>query len=65
MKPCFFEEPVEELLIFSPQTSPKLPPFLDFLFQNLTKRKDRSTHYQHPVSVIRVRLKEIKSQNNK
>jgi hypothetical protein len=44
MKSRLFEEPIEELLIFSPQPSPKLPPFLDFLFQNLTKRKNCPSH---------------------
>ncbi len=51
MKPCPFKEPVEELLIFFPQASPKLSPFLDFLFQNPAKRKDRPTHHSCSVSV--------------
>src|SRR4030042_2284787 len=51
MKPCLFKEAVEELLIFFPQASPKLSPFLDFLFQNPAKRKDRPTHHSCSVSV--------------
>ncbi len=51
MKPCLFKEPVEELLIFFPQASPKLSPFLDFLFQNPAKRKDRPAHHSCSVSV--------------
>jgi hypothetical protein len=45
MKPCLFEEPIEKLLVLLSQPSSKLSPLLDFLLQNLTKRKDRSTHY--------------------
>jgi hypothetical protein len=45
MKPCFFEEPIEKLLVLFSQPSSKLSPLLDFLLQNLTKRKDRSSHY--------------------
>jgi len=55
MKSCLFKEPVEELLIFFPQASPKLSPFLDFLLQNLAKRKDRPAHHSCSVSVTRVR----------
>jgi hypothetical protein len=44
MKPCLFKKPVEELLIFFSQASPKFSPFLDFLFQNPAKRKDRPAH---------------------
>jgi hypothetical protein len=44
MKPRFFKEAVEELLIFLSQTSSKLPPLLDFLFQNSTERENGSSH---------------------
>jgi hypothetical protein len=51
MKPCLFEKSVEELLIFFPQTSPKFPPLLGFLFQNPAKRKNRPAHNSCSVSV--------------
>ena len=51
MKSCLFKEPVEKLLIFFSQTSPKLPPLLGFLFQNPAKRKDRPAHNSCSVSV--------------
>jgi hypothetical protein len=54
MKLRLFKEPVEELLIFFPQSPPKLPPLLDLLFQNLAKRKDRSSHPHPPGSKLQI-----------
>jgi hypothetical protein len=66
MKPCLFKKSVKELLIFFSQASPKLPPFLDFLFQNPAKRKNRSSHHSCSVSVTtadRLRVRENISSN--
>jgi hypothetical protein len=44
MKPSLFEEAIEKLLILLSQSSSKLPPLLNFLFQNPTKRKNCPSH---------------------
>jgi hypothetical protein len=46
VKPRRFKKPVKKLLVFFSQPSPKLPPFLSFLFQNPAKRKNRPSHRQ-------------------
>jgi len=54
MEPGFFEETIEKLLILPPQSTPKLPPFLDLLFQNPAKGQNCSSHNKTSRKGVRV-----------